>query len=159
MKNRSPMGAAATSFVHLLGKIKPAAAKKAEDDREDDEKAEDEDAEEGDEDDEGKEKAARRSERVRCARIIAHGIKIGRVEQAGVLAFDTDLSVKIATSTMDAMGAVSPTKGRQTIGDRMAGVSVPKVGASDSSRPAADSPQALAAQMLGAYERAAGKTS
>ena len=195
MKNRTLMGAAATSFAHLLG-IKPGAAK-SEDDKDDNkDKAEDEDAESDDdeddkekskkskkaksedddddasvEDDESDEdgddekkddakKAARASERARCARIIAHGIKSGTVEQAGVLAFDTALPASAAIATLNAIGSVSgDKKAKGGIGERMAAVKVPNVGASGVDRPAAGSPAALAAQMLGAYDRANGKAS
>lgn len=49
------------------------------------------DADADDETDDAK-KAARASERARCARIIAHGIATGAVRQAGVLAFNSRMS-------------------------------------------------------------------
>lgn len=63
----------------------------------------DPDAEENDEDDEKPNaKVARASERKRCARIIAYGVKAGNVHQAAVFAFDTNLSASQAISAMNA---------------------------------------------------------
>ncbi|WP_336938930.1 hypothetical protein [Acinetobacter modestus] len=71
----------------------------------DDEEAEGEikdDPEAEDEKDDEKAKAIRSSERARCAQIVAYGIKLGNVNQAAVLAFDTSLSASQAISTMKA---------------------------------------------------------
>lgn len=80
-----------------------------------------------DESDDEKAKAVRQSERVRCARIIAHGLKSGNVNQAAVLAFDTGLSASQAISTMNASKADQKIGG---LGGRMAGVTNHNIGGS-----------------------------
>lgn len=90
-----------------------------------------EESEEGDEKDGDKSaRSAIRRERARCAKIIAHGINTGRVRQAGVLAFDTNLSVKAAIATLDAGAPDQPqANSRKPLAERMAETSVPNVGA------------------------------
>jgi len=78
-----------------------------------------------DEADDEKAKAVRQSERVRCARIIAHGIKSGNVNQAAVLAFDTGLSASQAITTMNASKVDQKVGG---LGNRMTGVNTPNIG-------------------------------
>jgi hypothetical protein len=138
-----------------------AGAEEGGDDDKDKDKAEDEDGAAGEDDDKDKddEKAkAARAERRRCARIIAHGIKTGAVEQAGVLAFDSDLTASAAVATLDAMAAVSPgAHGRGRLGQRMGTVPEPKVGNGGSGAPGADTAEGLAAAMVGAYGKAIGK--
>ena len=101
-------------------------ATRADDDDDTDPDAEDED------DDDKSPKAIRRgavkAERERCARIIAHGIKTGNVEQAAALAFDSDLSPKAAAGVIGLAKASQPT---QTLASRMQGVDVPNAGMGD----------------------------
>lgn len=84
----------------------------------------DPDAEENDE--EPNAKAARASERKRCARIIAHGIKAGNVHQAAVFAFDTGLTATQAISAMNA--AKIDTSRGGGLGVKMQGVGNYQVG-------------------------------
>lgn len=99
------------------------------DDEEGDAKADDED------DDEtgkraGRAKGARQRERIRCARIMAAGIKAGRVNQAGVFAFDTNLSASQAISALNASGLDQSLSARTSgLRERMSGLRVPNVGA------------------------------
>lgn len=102
------------------------AARMEEMDEEEEEKAEgeindtDPDAEEDEEDDEKPNaKAARASERKRCARIIAYGVKANNVHQAAVFAFDTNLSASQAISAMNAANMTTPNGG---LNNRMQGV-------------------------------------
>lgn len=89
---------------------------------EDDKKGDDED----DEDDEKTTKRAVHAERQRCSRIIAHGISVGAVRQAGIFAFDTDMSAKTAIAAIDASRADAPRS--RNLADRMAGVATPNPG-------------------------------
>lgn len=105
-------------------------ARRAEEERQ---KAEDEGGDEGmedgDEEEEASKKAARARERTRCARIIAHGIKIGAVRQAGVFAFDTKMSSKAAIAALNASSADGVSQ-RPSLASRMAATPVPNPGAS-----------------------------
>ncbi|KAF1027080.1 MAG: hypothetical protein GAK29_00886 [Acinetobacter bereziniae] len=78
-----------------------------------------EDPEADEEKDDEKAKAVRASERVRCARIIAHGIQSGNVNQAAVLAFDTGLS---ASQAIAAINASKADVGGSNLGNRMSQV-------------------------------------
>jgi hypothetical protein len=139
------------------------AARKAEEDKqkEDARRAEgddDADAEADDKDDkeEGR-RAARQRERVRCAAIVAEGIKLGSVKQACSLAFDTKMTAAQAIgvlktaaadrseSNASAVAAPAPRRG-PSIDERMAKVVTPNPGAST---PAAAAPS-LAEQILAA---------
>lgn len=89
-----------------------------------------EDGEDGDEDDR-KAKSARsaaRRERARCAAIIAHGVAIGSVRQACVLAFDTGMGVKAAKASLNACKADGKPL-TVSLADRMAATGVPNIGA------------------------------
>jgi len=87
----------------------------------------DPDAEEdGDGDEKPNAKAARASERNRCARIIAYGVKAGNVHQAAVFAFDTNLTASQAISAMNAAKMAAPSGGG--LGSRMQGVPNYQVG-------------------------------
>ncbi|MBV2180897.1 MAG: hypothetical protein KUL86_06630 [Castellaniella sp.] len=79
-----------------------------------------------DEDDEKTTKRAVHAERQRCSRIIAHGISVGAVRQAGIFAFDTDMSAKTAIAAIDASRADAPRS--RNLADRMAGVATPNPG-------------------------------
>jgi hypothetical protein len=190
MKNRTLVGAAASSFAHLIGRAPATAAKKAAEDKDKDRMEDDEDARraesddddekdkddearkasraESDDDEDDKDKSekedddedddkrddAKKAERKRCAAIVAHGIKLGQVEQAGILAFDTDLPIQAALSVLNASAAAAPRKGG--LASRMSSVSQPNVGASDAAGKAVDGADAIAAQMVAVYDRATG---
>jgi len=114
-------------------------------DKEDDKKAKGEKADDDASADEGSEeaKAARQIERARCAKIIAHGIKNGCVNQAGVFAFDTSMSVSQAIGALSASKLDGGAKG-PGLGQRMAGVNVVKVGADAPASHDPSDPQAAA---------------
>jgi hypothetical protein len=85
------------------------------------------DADAEDQEDDEDAKAARARERTRCARIVAHGIKIGAVRQAGVFAFDTKMSSAAAIAALNAGRLDSPARAAQKPGlrERMSTVSAP----------------------------------
>ena len=132
-------------------------------DEEDDKKAKGEKAEDDDASaDEGSEeaKAARQVERARCAKIIAHGIKNGCVNQAGVFAFDTTMSVNQAIGALSASKLDGGAKG-PGLGQRMATVGVVRVGADapashDPSDPQAAS-KAMADRIIASAAKARGE--
>jgi phage/plasmid-associated DNA primase len=146
------------------------AARKAEEEKEKEnarraeEGDDDADAEADDKDDKeegkraGRAGAARQRERVRCAAIVAEGIKLGSVKQACSLAFDTNMTAAQAVGVLSAAAAdrvdgagsaaaaaPSPRRG-PSIDERMAKVVTPNPGAS---APAAAAPS-LAEQILAA---------
>lgn len=90
----------------------------------------DEGADDNDDDDDDTEKAARNSERARCARIIAHGVKIGAVRQAGVFAFNTKMSSRAAIAALNASALDGKAGRKASLGERMAGTQIPNPGAS-----------------------------
>lgn len=114
----------------------------------------------------GRAKGARQRERMRCAAILAAGIKAGRVNMACTLAFDSQLTASQAVSTLKAAdmdgrreqaahAASQPSK-RQALVDRMASMRTPNPGAGGAAAPAADSKEAWVARATAAYERAVG---
>jgi phage/plasmid-associated DNA primase len=129
------------------------AARKAEEEKDKenarraDEESDDADAEADDKDDKeegkhaGRAGAARQRERVRCAAIVAEGIKLGSVKQACALAFDTKmtaaqaigvLSASVAdraTDTRSAAAAAPAPRRGPSIDERMARVVTPNPGA------------------------------
>lgn len=108
-------------------------ARRAEEDRKnEDARAADDD---GDDESDDVKKAARAAERSRCARIIAHGIKVGAVRQAGVFAFDTRMSSASAIAALDAGRVDVPEQRRTSLADRMASASVPNPGAGGGNAP------------------------
>ncbi|HDR9358132.1 TPA: hypothetical protein QDB44_004028 [Burkholderia vietnamiensis] len=117
-------------------KEKEAAARRAEEEREREEAerraaAEGDDDSEDDDGDDDTASAARQRERVRCARIMAHGIKLGRARQAGVFAFDTKMSSRAAIAALNAGAEDAPTQPRRasSLSSRMASTSIPSAGA------------------------------
>ena len=113
-------------------------------DKEDEEaRAEEVESDEEDEDDKGDAKKAKKAkkaeddgdddgesakaERARCAQIIAHGIAHGCVRQAGVFAFDTDMTAAQAIRALEASTADGRTR-TTGLRERMTGVKVPNVG-------------------------------
>ncbi|GAB7525331.1 hypothetical protein [Paraburkholderia sp. 2C] len=127
-------------------------AKKA--NKADDVDGDDADMEDGDDETDDAKKAARASERARCARIIAHGIKIGSVRQAGVFAFDTRMSSKAAIAALDASKADAPAPApkRAALADRMSTTQVPNPGVGG----AATAPN-LAQQIIAAGKKRRGE--
>jgi len=114
-------------------------AKKAEAD-EDEEKAE-----EGE-----KEEKAKASERSRCAKIVAQGIKLGLTNQACSLAFDTTLSVEQASSILAMTKQdVSANQGG-SLDKHMAGVNIPTIGANAGPNLDPNSPEGKAAAIVAA---------
>lgn len=126
-------------------------AKKAEDDDGDGIEMSEESDDEGE-----KEKAARVSERARCSAIIATGIKLGCVEQAGVFAFDTSMSASAAISALKAGMAARGTK--PGLGNRMKAEPMPRVGAdAGASGPDLSTPAGQAAAIIAAGKKARGE--
>ena len=129
-------------------KGRKAKGKRAEED--DDENLED------DEDDKSakSKKAIVASERVRCARIVAHGLKAGNAEQACVFAFDTNMSATSAISALNAAGAAGGRGGG--LAERMKNAKVPNAGAGGGDElPAGASP--VAQRIIAAAARAQGR--
>lgn len=119
----------------------------------------DDDGIEGDDDSEGEDepkdaksrKAVVANERVRCARIVAHGLKSGNVEQACVFAFDTSMSASAAISALSVAGAAGGRGG--SLAERMKNAKVPNAGAGGGGDlPGNASP--IAQQIIAAHTRA-----
>jgi len=111
------------------------------------------DAEDGDDQDDPKSsKAAVAKERARCAQIMAHGLKSGNAEQAGVFAFDTNMSAAAAISALNAAGSVSGRGGN--LKDRMAAANVTNVGAGGEGGGESSSLSPIAQQIIAAAARA-----
>ncbi len=102
-----------------------------------------------------KAKAIRASERARCARIIAEGIKANNVHQAAVFAFDTNLTSSQAISAMAAAKMSAPSGG---LGNRMQGVQSHNLGSNAGTNPvtARDKSTAQANSILASLEAARG---
>jgi hypothetical protein len=131
-------------------------AKKAED--ENDVDGDDADMEEDEEDDkrEGRAKGARQRERIRCARIVAEGIRLGRTKQACVFAFDSTLSSAAAIAALNAAAldaTAQPAARRPSIDERMSKVVTPNPGANSGRAPSADPSKNLADRIVAAGER------
>jgi hypothetical protein len=121
----------------------------------DDKKAKEEDEGEGDGDETNDKKSkkaddgdddetASKAERARCSRIIAHGIQHNCVRQAGVFAFDTNLTAKQAIAALDA-SALDGRTGR-SISSRMSNVHIANVGSgSEQQKPDMSDPKAASA--------------
>lgn len=130
-------------------------ARRAEEERKEEEarRAAAADDEDGDDETDDAKKAARAAERSRCARIIAHGINVGAVRQAGVFAFDTKMSSKAAIAALDASRADAGQR-RPTLADRMSGtqrVPNPGIGGAAASAPS------LAEQIVAAGKKRRGE--
>ena len=110
------------------------------------------DANNGNEQEDDKAKGARTEERARCAAIIAHGIKAGCVEQAGVFAFDTRLSAAEAISALKA-GASATAARPALLAARMSAVVVPKVGTDAAAGPDASTAEGQAALIIAAAKK------
>lgn len=99
-------------------------SKRADDGDDGDGAGDDGDGSEGDDDAKA---SARRAERARCAAIVAFGVKNNCVRQAGVFAFDTNMTVAQAIAAISAGGADAKRSGSLAL--RMQGVAAPNVGA------------------------------
>jgi hypothetical protein len=137
-------------------------AKRAKRAKADDEDDSDADMEEDEDDDEeasaraGRAQGARQRERIRCARIVAAGIKTGRVNQACSFAFDTKLSAFQAVAALNAAALDTPTR-RGGLGERMSAVVVPNPGTNTTGAAQPKDPAAAAAaRIVAAGERARG---
>ena len=92
-------------------------------------KAEDPDKDPDAEDEDNKESAkAVRADRQRCAAIIAFGMANGCAEQAGALAFDTNLGKTAAINVLKAGGSRGGRTPAAALDRRMAALNVPQVG-------------------------------
>ena len=115
-----------------------------------------------DEDDEedgkraGRAKGARQRERVRCAAILAEGLRMGNIKQACAFACDTDMSAVQAIAVLKA-GTPEPTSRSSGLRDRMAGVQVPNPGANSGPASAAPSGKTMADKIVAAGDRARSK--
>ncbi|MBI6944210.1 hypothetical protein JET76_23065 [Pseudomonas putida] len=115
------------------GKAKGKGKARRAEDNDDDASAEDDDDASAEDDDDGKSaKAIRRgavkAERERCARIIAHGIKCGNVEQAAALAFDSNMAPSAAAGVLGLAKASAP---GNSLASRMDRVQTPNAGMGD----------------------------
>ena len=119
------------------------------------EEGDDEDLEDEEDDKSAKsKKAIVASERVRCARILTHGLKAGNAEQACVFAFDTNMSATSAISALNAAGAAGGRGGG--LAERMKKAQVPNAGAGGGDElPAGASP--VAQRIIAAAARAQGR--
>ncbi len=97
-------------------------AKRAEETDDDAEADDKEDKEEGKR--AGRAKGARQRERVRCAAIVAEGMKRGMVKQACAFAFDTNMSASEAINALSfgqaEQAAASPSARKPSLDERMA---------------------------------------
>lgn len=110
----------------------------------------------GEDDEDEKAKAARGAERARCAAIIAHGVKEGCVRQAGVFAFDTDLSAAAAIAAINA-GRLDGGAQRGGLAGRMSAVATPNPGAGGGQSADPSSPKAVADRVIAAAKKARGE--
>ncbi|WP_338523359.1 hypothetical protein NUH87_26775 [Pseudomonas batumici] len=118
-------------------------AKRAE---EDDEDMEDDE----DKKDAKSKKAIVAQERIRCARIVAHGLRSGNPEQACVFAFDTNMSADAAISALSVARVAGGRGG--SLGERMKDANVTHVGAGGGDESSGVSP--IAQKIIAAAARA-----
>lgn len=131
---------------------KPSDPPAAEGDKPEGEKPEAEKEEEAEEDPAEAAKAARAAERARCRAIFAAPAAANNVALAAHLAFDTDLTAEQAIGAL-ALGG----KAGSGLAARMQGAPNPILGSGGAPKPDASSPEALAAQILGAARQARGQ--
>lgn len=129
------------------------------DEKKDAKRAKDSDPETDMEGDDEKEQAVRRAERARCAKIIAHGIKHGCVNQAGVFAFDTALTSSQAIAALTAAKMDAPRSAG--LSALMHGVALPNVGVGSPESPDMGNPvvgaKAMADRIVAAAAKARGE--
>lgn len=114
---------------------------------------------EGDDDgagDDEKEKAARTSERARCAAIFASPAAGIRPDMAAHLAFSTDMSKAEAIKMLTAFASGGPAP-KKSLASRMAVHKTPNPGANAGSVPTVSGPQAVAQQIMAAAKKARGE--
>lgn len=110
----------------------------------------------GNDEEDEKEKAARKSERARCAAIFASPAAGIRPDVAAHLAFSTDMSSADAVGMLETVSAGStPVRG---LAMRMATVAVPNVGDSGGAAPAAGSSTDIAAKIVAAGKKRRGES-
>lgn len=126
-------------------KNKPPKGKKAAKEEEDDT-----------EDDGDKEKAARTSERARCAAIFQCAGAGVRPDVAAHLAFSTDMSSAAAIAMLKTVAAGCPQK-KNSLASRMDEVKTPNVGADGAAVPDGNSAQGIAAFVAAASKKARGQ--
>jgi hypothetical protein len=109
-----------------------------------------------DEDDSDKSaQAVRRRERARCSAIMAHGITSGQVRQAAILAFDTNMTSKIAIASLKASnedGATAQPRSK-SLADRMTAANVQNVGSDTESNSGAPNLTKTAAAIIAIGEK------
>lgn len=137
------------------------AARKAAEEEDDDADAEEEDKKEDKEEGKraGRAKGARQRERIRCAKILAAGVKGGRVNQACVFAFDSNLTAAAAVAALGAADLDAPKQQARgsRLGDRMSAIQTPNPGANSGAAPSADTSKALADRIVAVAARVRGK--
>lgn len=102
--------------------------------------------------------ASRAAERARCAEIFTSKAAAGNSALAASLAFETDMKPAAAAKIMSAAG-VGPARAttRRSLNTRMEGAPTVSVGTGNAPSAAADSPEALAANVMAAYSAAHGR--
>ncbi|HET8686691.1 MAG TPA: hypothetical protein VFM18_08505 [Methanosarcina sp.] len=99
-------------------------------------------------------------ERSRCAKIIAHGIKMGKVEMAGVFAFDTDMTAEAAITAITAGSSFDIATAKSSEGSlasRMAKLALPVVKSESAASSDVPDSTKLAAQIVAAGKKARGE--
>jgi len=129
-------------------------AKQAEGGDEDEMKDEEDDEESGKR--AGRAKGARQRERVRCAAILAEGLRMGNIKQACAFACDTDMSAVQAIAVLKA-GTPEVAARSSGLRDRMAVVQVPNPGSNSGPAAGAPSSKSMADRIVAAGERARNK--
>ena len=100
------------------------------------------------------------AERSRCAKIIAHGIKMGKVEMAGVFAFDTDMTAEAAITAITAGSSFETATAKSSEGSlasRMAKLALPVVKSESAASSDVPDSTKLAAQIVAAGKKARGE--
>lgn len=106
----------------------------------------------------GRANGARQRERVRCARIIAAGVKAGRVNQAAVFAFDTSMTSRQAIAALGASDLDQPAARGSRLSSLMSSVQTP-IATPQVDAPSASDPRAIAAKAIAAAAKARGEQS
>lgn len=100
------------------------------------------------------------AERSRCAKIIAHGVKMGKVEMAGVFAFDTDMTAEAAITAITAGSSFDTATAKSSEGSlasRMAKLALPVVKSESAASSDVPDSTKLAAQIVAAGKKARGE--
>lgn len=136
---------------------KDAKADSEEDDKDEDGDGDKDEKAEDDEEDEAEAKG-RKAERARWAKVFGNKAALGRVAAACTMLADTDMSAKQVLTVLSTIPADVPAA-RASLGDRMASVTVPNVGAGDGAKPQAPGGKGgdAAAFILGAASKVGGR--